>query len=384
MDGNYTFYFLSDDYGDLYLSSDDNSTNAKLICTALYWKYSYYLDPQNQISAPQYLRAGKRYYIRGRFEEAGGGDYMSVAVRISNHNQTKSQYEVAYHSVRERQVVIIGANATREVQRLTVSGVTGGRFRIVCSKGTTIALDVISSTKSDVASAIKTVADCGTISVVRTVTNGTTFTYDVTFDCPVNTSTQMMQVINFDLVQANASTMQLSSQRTVVPSHAMTGTFTLSFANLGPNNETRTTSPIWNTADVGTITKALQAITELGEVRVEVTGNRYDVINLLFEFVTFQVSCLRHILQPALWLILLLLGCFTRMHCVRDHSFSSVLSRVVSIASLCTCGLVAGRRFRVHHEYERIDWRQHHGHVHGAATRQHQRLFLQSDSARVL
>ncbi|MCX8155867.1 MAG: immunoglobulin domain-containing protein [Verrucomicrobiae bacterium] len=90
--GNYTFYIASDDNGELYLSTDENPANIRLIC----YEPSYGnsrdwtsnaggrrgINPatgmQANISVPIFLQAGKAYYIEVRHREGSGGDYVAI------------------------------------------------------------------------------------------------------------------------------------------------------------------------------------------------------------------------------------------------------------------------------------------------------------------
>jgi hypothetical protein len=87
--GNYTFYMSSDDAGSLYLSSDHNPANKVQIATEPVSNAPrQYITGDNQatrgtppanISAPQALVAGGRYYLEMIFTEGGGGNNGSAA-----------------------------------------------------------------------------------------------------------------------------------------------------------------------------------------------------------------------------------------------------------------------------------------------------------------
>jgi hypothetical protein len=80
--GNYTFWLATDDDGDLFLSSDESPANMELIAYIRGWvnPLDWYDngDPYQE-SAPVYLEAGKKYYIRATWRERGGGDHCQVA-----------------------------------------------------------------------------------------------------------------------------------------------------------------------------------------------------------------------------------------------------------------------------------------------------------------
>ncbi|MBU0660890.1 prepilin-type N-terminal cleavage/methylation domain-containing protein [Patescibacteria group bacterium] len=78
--GEYTFYIASDDYGELWLSSDSNEANKSKIAEVPGWTtYQLWTKYPSQHSIPITLQAGQRYYIEGIFQEGYGGDHMSVA-----------------------------------------------------------------------------------------------------------------------------------------------------------------------------------------------------------------------------------------------------------------------------------------------------------------
>jgi hypothetical protein len=81
--GNYTFWIASDDYGDLYLSSNDDPSNKQLIA---YIKG--YSNPRqwnkhfSQKSALIHLEKGKRYYIEALHKQGWVNDNLAVAWRL--------------------------------------------------------------------------------------------------------------------------------------------------------------------------------------------------------------------------------------------------------------------------------------------------------------
>ena len=90
--GNYCFYLSSDDNGELYLSTDSNPANKKLIATEPQWNglrnfkghsrrniADNNTGRRENISEPIHLKANKPYYIQALAKEGGGGDNLSVA-----------------------------------------------------------------------------------------------------------------------------------------------------------------------------------------------------------------------------------------------------------------------------------------------------------------
>jgi len=83
--GEYTFYIAGDDRGELWLSSDDNPANKRMIAQCYYWvnprQWDYY---QGQVSDPVRLQAGRRYYIEAFIKGDGSPNHGSVGWRLPN------------------------------------------------------------------------------------------------------------------------------------------------------------------------------------------------------------------------------------------------------------------------------------------------------------
>jgi hypothetical protein len=78
--GDYTFWISSDDGGELWLSTDADPANKKLIATVATWTDSREWGKEaSQRSLPVELEAGSRYYIEALMKEGGGGDNVAVA-----------------------------------------------------------------------------------------------------------------------------------------------------------------------------------------------------------------------------------------------------------------------------------------------------------------
>ncbi|MEL6193559.1 MAG: PA14 domain-containing protein, partial [Bacteroidota bacterium] len=83
MSGNYTFYIASDDNGELWLSSDESTTNKRRIASVPGWTaYREWDKFPDQSSGAIELVAGKRYYIEALMKEGAGGDNLSVGWRM--------------------------------------------------------------------------------------------------------------------------------------------------------------------------------------------------------------------------------------------------------------------------------------------------------------
>lgn len=87
--GDYIFYLASDDEGALFLSDNASPVDKVQIASEPEANgFREFIDGVNQtsrglppinISTPQWLEAGKPYYIEARLKEAGGGDHLAVA-----------------------------------------------------------------------------------------------------------------------------------------------------------------------------------------------------------------------------------------------------------------------------------------------------------------
>ncbi len=77
--GKYTFWIASDDGSSLYLSTDSDPVNCRLISWVSGWTSSReWTREGNQQSAPITLTAGDNYYIEALQKEGGGGDNLAV------------------------------------------------------------------------------------------------------------------------------------------------------------------------------------------------------------------------------------------------------------------------------------------------------------------
>ena len=103
--GNYVFYIAGDDDSDLYLSTDENPANKKLIARESGWsgrrKYntvgggSTLEDKRSDsFAATEWptgttinLKSGSRYYIEAVHHEGGGGDNVAVTFRLDTESE---------------------------------------------------------------------------------------------------------------------------------------------------------------------------------------------------------------------------------------------------------------------------------------------------------
>jgi peptidoglycan/xylan/chitin deacetylase (PgdA/CDA1 family) len=86
--GDYTFWVAGDDNTELYLSTDENSSNMTRIAYVNGWTNSREWDKYStQQSASMSLTAGQKYYIEVLHKEGIGGDNMAVAWQGPNITQ---------------------------------------------------------------------------------------------------------------------------------------------------------------------------------------------------------------------------------------------------------------------------------------------------------
>ncbi|MEJ5237733.1 MAG: lamin tail domain-containing protein [Limisphaera sp.] len=83
--GNYRFWIASDDASQLYLSTDDNPANKRLIAQVQGWTppRAWTVEP-GQSSSLIPLTAGQRYYIEALMKEGWGGDNLAVRWQLPN------------------------------------------------------------------------------------------------------------------------------------------------------------------------------------------------------------------------------------------------------------------------------------------------------------
>jgi hypothetical protein len=80
--GNYSFWIMSDDCSELWLSTDENPENKMLIASVPYWtKQSEWFKYNNQQSQMIYLRCGQRYYIEALLKKDLYDNHLSVLWR---------------------------------------------------------------------------------------------------------------------------------------------------------------------------------------------------------------------------------------------------------------------------------------------------------------
>jgi hypothetical protein len=85
LSGAYTFWISGDDHTELWLSTDDNPANKRLIAYERGWtSVRQWTKYASQQSAPITLSSGRRYYIEALHKEASGGDHVAVGWQLPN------------------------------------------------------------------------------------------------------------------------------------------------------------------------------------------------------------------------------------------------------------------------------------------------------------
>ena len=126
----YRFWTYGDDLVGVFLDLDDlGFTNMTKVASNTGATRSMFTRIGEQISAPIELEAGKRYPIMTRFVEWGGLDYWMIGVEFFDADRHEDMFQ--YQPVNEIQRVYLQAQATRQVELITLKGVTGGSFRLV-------------------------------------------------------------------------------------------------------------------------------------------------------------------------------------------------------------------------------------------------------------
>jgi putative membrane-bound dehydrogenase-like protein len=81
--GNYTFWISADDFGELYLSTDENPANKKMIANCENWAPARDWDKYpGQKSQPVALKAGQKYFVEVLHKEGQGDDSCAVGWQL--------------------------------------------------------------------------------------------------------------------------------------------------------------------------------------------------------------------------------------------------------------------------------------------------------------
>ncbi len=135
--GAYTFWTASDDDSEVWLSTNDDPANAKLICSVEGWGgYRDWTGTTGPMgpdfkSKPVTLQAGKRYYIEALVSDGTGGGFVSVAWAGPGIGSTPTVISGAYLSAPVGDVPFI---ARSPVPASGAVGVTSPLFMWTCGR----------------------------------------------------------------------------------------------------------------------------------------------------------------------------------------------------------------------------------------------------------
>lgn len=117
--GNYTFWIASDDFGQLWLSTDDKETNKRKIAEVQGWTFPREWNKYaSQKSVSIALVKDQRYYIEALMKEGGGGDNLAVGWQLPNGTQElpiPGAYLSPYGAVTPAPSCNVSGKFTREV-----------------------------------------------------------------------------------------------------------------------------------------------------------------------------------------------------------------------------------------------------------------------------
>jgi hypothetical protein len=128
--GTYHFYIATDDNSELYLSTDDNPANSRLIASEADWtgvrNYTDDADTHNWSTTlfPQgfQMNAGEFYYVEAIMQEGGGGDNLAVAWETSGvapaNGSTPIPGDVLYTSFNTGELSIATQPADQAIEEL--------------------------------------------------------------------------------------------------------------------------------------------------------------------------------------------------------------------------------------------------------------------------
>jgi len=150
--GNYIFFLTGDDDSDLFLSTDENPANKKLIAQEQGWsnEAQWTTTPSGDATAkrsdqftgsqwaggpgPINLKAGQKYYIEGVHHEGGGGDNFSATYALdTDGDPTDGDPSRMTNNVIGIKVPPQQINITQQPQSLTVAAPNTATFTIGAS-----------------------------------------------------------------------------------------------------------------------------------------------------------------------------------------------------------------------------------------------------------
>ncbi len=90
--GEYVFHIATDDYSELWLSTDESPANAVKIAQESQWQgvRNFQAEGDESVSAPVALEAGKAYFVELVVTEGSGGENSAVAWRLADEKDLRS------------------------------------------------------------------------------------------------------------------------------------------------------------------------------------------------------------------------------------------------------------------------------------------------------
>eukprot|EP00761_Pharyngomonas_kirbyi_P010107 gb/GECH01010125.1/.p1 GENE.gb/GECH01010125.1/~~gb/GECH01010125.1/.p1 ORF type:complete len:3495 (+),score=610.83 gb/GECH01010125.1/:1-10485(+) len=220
--GNYTFYFNSDDEGELYLSTDTSPGNKTLIASVPgHTKFHQWRRYSAQISEPVLLEKQQDYYMESIFKQGGGASQLSVAATIPSSIPRMD-------SLREVQEIITSTTIDREIQTIRLEGVQGGEFALFYIDGATNPLPYnISANQMN--HELENLPSINSVHVNRKeLLNG--FEWEVRFNhfVPKDSPVFLIQTSRLQFAPTNSSS---SVEKTQEQSQPLDGTFEIAYLN---------------------------------------------------------------------------------------------------------------------------------------------------------
>lgn len=187
--GYYSFFYSTDDNGQLFASKDGVGVNEYVIAQSITWRADgdFYAE-DGQRSDPIMLNQGERLYLRARNRNTGGYDQVTVSVEITPLYNTEGYLAESFtdavendlsamealaeanlpnrllhhHAKREVQQFQISYNYAREIQLINITGLTdtaNGDFRLVVQGYSQTKRIGLSSTNNEIALALRAAAE---------------------------------------------------------------------------------------------------------------------------------------------------------------------------------------------------------------------------------
>lgn len=273
----YRFYVSALTYGEVRLSSDSTTANlltiastagANPICSGIRKHYCNGM----QISEAIRLEAGRKYLFQTRYICGNNDPSLSVAMRIVNPPNPNPVTQ-RWSSVSSIQEVRILSDNIRAIQRIRISGVVSGSFRLIFgpSLSNQIPWDATADTFKQ---AILLSNPClSAIDVFRSVDNTTVpgtiigYTWDITFNCFTTGSNNPFFVFSsISFTPSQGTVVNWDVTPLIVGSSPVSGNFRLGYGQFW-------TQPIPSTAAATTVQTALLALPGLADVEVEDSGD---------------------------------------------------------------------------------------------------------------